>query len=155
MARARAASGDKATARSGMRNWVGAGACLVTIALLPGAAVLLAASCPVLLLALLSDRDPARRVFRAVALFSLAGLIAPAHDLVQIGYDLQAGLRVTMAGAATRVWAAGGIGWGLSELAAMAGTMTTHLQAELREKRLRQKLAALREEWELADGGHS
>lgn len=124
--------------------------CALLPVLLPGVAILLLACCPVILLAVLLDRGPMRRVLRTVALFSLAGLIVPFDRFLRLGHDSAASLQVALEGGVIRVWAAGGIGWTFSELASVAGALAAHLLGARQHVQLLRRLAALDEEWTLS-----
>jgi hypothetical protein len=103
-------------------------------------ALLLAVLLGPALLALLFDREPGRPRVRGIALFCMAGAIAPLRALWSNGHSLAVtGALLSDPAVVATAWSAAALGWLLAEgtplivravLEAMSLTRTTRLQAE-------------------------
>ena len=137
------------TAERGTALWWGGLGCGGMVVLSPASAILLAALvAPVLLVTLLPEDGPGRRITTAALLFGLAGSVRPLHQL----WDTEA----TISGATTIMqqpivlltsWTAILAGWFVGEFAGVVLKLLADANAATRRRSYTAELAALEEEW--------
>ncbi len=145
--RPRSTSGNDTPGGAGLW-WAGLG-CGATLVLSPGTAILVAVLvAPVLLVAILPEDGPGRRVALASLLFGLAGSVPALRQLWNDGATVEAALAIIhQPMALLTAWVAVLAGWFTSEIAGIVLRLIADMSAAAKRRSCTAALAALEEEW--------
>ena len=146
---ARRAGAASAGPGRGTALWWGGLGCGAMVVLSPASAILLAALVvPVLLVTLLPEDGPGRRITSAALLFGLAGSVRPLHQLWDTEATVPAAMTIVHQPIVLLTsWTAILTGWFVGELAGIVLKLVAEANASAKRRGYMSELAALEEEW--------